>query len=269
MITSRASILLGAAVGLAALAGQPTSGNAADLGSIKDGYAPPPPGRVWYLKGTIGMHNHEVGDLDYAPFHTNDFTIYHEDMKSAPFFGLGIGVEHSRWLRFDVTGEYRGKFLFLAQDSYPGGSGFTAGTNEYTADIESWLGLVNAYIDIGTWRGITPYVGGGIGIDSLSVQGLKDVNVPQNGVAYGADNTETNFAWALYAGMSFDVTPQFVVDLGYRYVDLGDAKSGTVTTYNGSSSGPGLEINDVTSHDLMLNVRWRLEHPATSFEAVK
>jgi hypothetical protein len=32
------------------------------------------------------------------------------------------------------------------------------------------------------------------------VLGLKDVDVSSNSVFYGANNTETNFAWAVYGG---------------------------------------------------------------------
>ena len=38
---------------------------------------------------------------------------------------------------------------------YPGGGTFGPGTDEYKADIQSWLGLANAYIDLGCWRGFT------------------------------------------------------------------------------------------------------------------
>ena len=240
MATSRVSILVGAAIGFAALLGSVAPSVAADLG-LKDSYAPPPPQRTWYLKGTIGMHNHDVGEIWNEEYASGKFTVGHTDMKSAPFFGLGIGVDHGRWLRFDVTGEYRGKWLFIAQDI----NHVDGYTNEFTADMESWLGLFNAYIDIGTWCGVTPYVGGGIGMASVSVLGLKDVNVPNQGVAFGGDNTEYNFAWALYAGMSYDVTDRFTLDLGYRYLDLGDAKSGEVNAYNGDPDGhySGLEIS--------------------------
>jgi opacity protein-like surface antigen len=76
--------------------------------------------------------------------------------------------------------------------------------------------LFNTYIDLGTWHCVTPYVGGGIGFASISVLGLKDVNVPNLGVAYAKDNTETNFAWALYAGLAYKVTPGLTIDLFYR-----------------------------------------------------
>ena len=41
--------------------------------------------------------------------------------------------------------------------------------------------------------------------------------LPSNGVAFGKDNTETNFAWAVYAGLSYKVTPGVTIDLSYRY----------------------------------------------------
>lgn len=271
MTTSRVSILVGAAIGFAALLATSAPGVAADLG-LKDSYAPPPPQRTWYLKGTIGMHSQDVGDIWTEGYDTGNFTVHHKDMKSAPFYGFGIGVERGRWLRFDVTGEYRGKFVFLAQDSYNNGPacpGNDCGANEYTADIESWLGLVNAYVDLGQWCGITPYVGGGVGMASVSVLGLRDTNPAQDTTYYGADHTEYNFAWALYAGMSYDVTDRVTLDFGYRYLDLGDAKTGTATDYVGTSSYGGVEIRDITSHDLMLSARFALDCCTPTYRPIK
>ncbi len=272
------SIILGVT---ALVIGQTASAYAADLG-----LPPPPPleypapcvgctGPV-YLKGFVGSANPEVGDINTELFQFNDFEVNHKDIKSSPFVGVGIGYEFNSWLRFDVTGEYRGKSLFIAQDRYPGGNGtfsrasnstdgtFLPGTNEYTADIESWVGLANAYIDLGTYMCVTPYIGGGIGMASVSVQGLKDVNVPNLGVAYATDNTETNFAWAVYGGLAYDVNPSLTLDLSYRYTDLGSASSGRVTAYDGSSSYSGVDIEDIHSHDVMVGMRWKLGHqPAT------
>ena len=273
------SIILATALVMAPVA----AAQAADLG-----LPPPPPLEVpqpcvgctgpVYFKGFIGAANPEVDSISSELFQFNDFEVFHEDIKSSPFFGIGIGYEWNSWLRFDVTGEYRGKSLFIAQDRYPGGDGtfnfqanadaveagvpgaFTPGTNEYTADIESWVGLANMYIDLGTYMCITPYIGGGVGVASVSVLGLKDVNVPNLGVAYGVDHTETNFAWAVYGGFAYEVNQSVTLDLSYRYLDLGDARSGTVTSYDGTSSYASLDIDDITSHDVMLGVRWKLGH---------
>ncbi len=266
MKTSRVCALAGAAVSAAIFS---VGAQAADLGyggygSVKD--IPPPPApssRAWYLKGTIGMSNPEADAFFVNEPAFVNHTMHHEDIKSGPLYGIGIGVEHNRWLRFDLTGEYRGKQLVVGQDSYnygvcPG----SCGTNEYTADMESWLGLANAYVDLGTFRGITPYVGGGIGFASIDMQGFKDVNVPNNSVFYGdRDHQTTNFAWALYAGLSYDVTPQLTLDFAYRYTDLGTVKTGPATAFDGSSSYSGLEVQDITSHDLLFSARYRLDNP--------
>ena len=81
---------------------------------------------------------------------------------------------------------------------------------------------------------ITPYVGGGVGFASLSY-GYQDVNVPNLSVAYGQNNTETNFAWAVYGGLSYKVNPSLTIDLSYRYLDLGDTKTGRTFTYDNSN----------------------------------
>ena len=84
------------------------------------------------------------------------------------------------------------------------------------------------------------------------------MNVPTGGVAYARDNTETNFAWALYEGLAYKVTPGLTIDLAYRFTDLGDAKSGPRTSYDNQFQAGGVGIEDITSNDVMLSVRWAL-----------
>jgi opacity protein-like surface antigen len=267
--------LLGAVLGSAfllasgsfAIAGEDIYG-----GGLKGGYdvpPPPPSDRGLYFKAYVGQATPEVDEIWTSGYETNDFTVFHKDIKSSPLYGIGIGFKRNHWLRFDVTGEYRGDALFVGQDSYPGGVGFGPGTNEYNADISSWLGLVNAYWDICNWRGFTPYVGGGIGFATISVNGLKDVNAPEDSVFYAADKTTTNFAWAVHAGVSYDVSPDFAIDLAYRYAALGGAKSGVATAYDGSDSYSGVSIRDITSNDLLFGVRYKLHHEQPAMYAVK
>ncbi|KAB2940058.1 MAG: outer membrane beta-barrel protein [Hyphomicrobium sp.] len=278
MNTNRSSYSLGAALGSAIVLALCAPAMAADIydGGLKGGYdvpPPPPSDRGIYFKGYVGQANSEVGSMFNEGYAENStFQIYNHDMKTSVLYGLGIGWQARHWLRFDLTGEYRGDAAFFGADSYRdpfASSGTGAATNEYTADIKSWLGLVNAYIDMGNWCGFTPYIGAGIGFASLTVEGLKDINVPNHGVAFGANSTSTNFAWAIHAGVSYDVTPQMVVDLAYRYADLGTAESGPVTTYLGQYSYAGHQIKDITSNDLLLGVRYKLQREAVVYQPVK
>ncbi len=252
----RKAIIVAAALTL----GQTVTANAADL-------LPPPvvapvpipepisaPG-AFYLRSFIGMTNQEVDDITNEFIAQGNFTIIDLDFDSSPFIGLGFGYEYSDKFRFDVTGEYRGKSDFTGLDTYTDGVNFF--TNEYTARKSEWLFLANGYWDIGTWHGFTPYVGAGIGTAAISIDGFKDVNLVNNGLAFASDNTEWNFAWALHAGFSYDLTDDLKFDFGYRYTDLGDAKTGTVRTYDPSVGpfGP-TKFKDITSHDVHVGLRW-------------
>ena len=46
------------------------------------------------------------------------------------------------------------------------------------------------------------------------------------GLAFGDNASKWNFAWALHAGLAYKVTPNFTVELAYRYLDLGDGMTG-------------------------------------------
>ena len=84
-----------------------------------------------------------------------------------------------------------------------------------------------------------------------------------------SQGTSTNFAWAIHAGVSYDVTPQTVIDLAYRYSDLGSAQSGAVYTYDGAFAHSGVHIKDVTSNDLLFGVRYKLQREAVVYQPVK
>ncbi|MGD9866397.1 MAG: outer membrane protein [Hyphomicrobiales bacterium] len=215
-------------------------------------------GKEYYVKGYIGFSNQEVDKLDPTQFAITGatFNVLDASFDSGGIAGLGVGFRYNDKFRGDLTGEYRGGASFTGLDSYSGG-GFN-GTNEYTAIKKEWLFLANAYWDIGNWRGITPYVGAGIGYADIGITGFKDVNVPTGGVAFADDKWSGNFAWALHAGLAYDINEDVTVDLAYRYVNMGDAASGTIVAYDGSGTFAPVEFKDITSHDLMMGVRWKL-----------
>ncbi len=59
-------------------------------------------------------------------------------------------------------------------------------------------------------------------------------------------------------GLYLVLTPGLTIDLSYRFTDIGDAKSGIRTDYLGQQTAGPLEIEDITSNDVMLGVRWAL-----------
>lgn len=244
-----------------------------DAGAIASGrvppgavpcYVPPPPPVIeefggWYLRGDIGISNQDVKNLNNAQYSTaTSVTAVGMGFDSAGIFGLGVGYYFNDWLRFDVTGEYRSRANFHGLDIYRNGATF--GTDEYSGSKSEWLVLGNAYVDLGTWYSVTPFVGAGVGFSRNTIHSFLDVNTPTAGVAYGDTASKWNFAWALHAGLSYKVTKNFAVELSYRYVSLGDARSGDLVTYTGGNSlyNP-MEFNKLTSHDVRLGLRMNLD----------
>ncbi len=219
-------------------------------------------GKTWYLRGDIGMTNYSVDSLYNVLYDSEGTTIDNvsKNFESSPLFSLGVGFRHSDHLRFDVTGEFRGNGTFHGLDvyHYDGGSG----TDEYTAVLSSWAFMANAYWDIGTWHGVTPFVGGGVGTSLNTLKGFTDVNTTTNGVAYGADFSQWSLAWQLTAGMAFQVSPNVTFEAAYRYINLGNAQSGDLVAYDGTNSVDNpMEFHNLTSQDFKVGLRYAFGAP--------
>jgi opacity protein-like surface antigen len=128
--------------------------------------------------------------------------------------------------------------------------------------------MANAYVDLGTWWCITPFIGAGVGGARVAINGFTDQGIANNGggalpgLAYGDNFAKWNFAWAVHAGLAYKVTPNFTVELAYRYLDMGDGLTGDLRTFDGTNGiyNP-MTFKNITSHDLKLGVRWDLISP--------
>jgi opacity protein-like surface antigen len=220
-------------------------------------YAPVQEFSGWYLRGDIGMTNQQVKSADNALIATATNFTWLDTMSfdSGMLFGLGVGYNFNSWLRVDVTGEYRGKTSLHGLDQFLNGS--TINTNNYTGTKSEWLFLANAYVDLGTWWCITPFIGAGVGVANIKIDNFRDDNIIAGGGGYAPAGTKTNFAWALHAGLGYQVTKNFTVELAYRYVDLGDGVTGDVINYDGSNTiNNPWTLNHITSHDVKFGMRW-------------
>ncbi len=239
---------------------------------------PPPPYFVppivdfggWYLRGDIGFSNQRVRDIAMADGRNAQLLSQQQTtaFDTAGIYGVGVGYQFNNWFRGDITGQYRGNANFKGTDvlTYPAGGGVVGtGVNNYGATKSEWLVLANAYVDLGTWWGITPFIGAGVGAARVNIANYTDTGlVNHNGFGFGAFPSVAvapaastwNFAWAAHAGLAYQVTPGLALELGYSYVNLGRGTTGPVSTYTGFTRGVPMQFNDITSHDLRLGVRW-------------
>jgi opacity protein-like surface antigen len=254
------TMAVAAALGIGSLAGTAV---AADL----DAYVEPAPLAVggWYLRGAIGMSNQRLGSLEYEYFDVPGYAtewINKGDFSSAPTFTLGAGYKFNDWFRADVTGQYRGKADFYAAQRVidlrnPDEPVYYS--DDYTARKSEWLFLANGYVDLGTYKGVTPYVGAGIGTSRNTISNFRDINTEFGATGFAGTDSQWNFAWALHAGLGFRITENLIFDLGYSYVDLGNG-----TTAQAQNSDPrytrpnnGFKFKDITSHDVNFGIRYQ------------
>lgn len=260
-MSARAPLLL--ACGLLSAIGS-RAAHAADLPPA----APPPDLRGsltsevevsgFYLRGDIGFSNQSVERLSNSLDALGTIEKVNLGFAGAPLAGVGVGYRFNRWFRADVTGEYRSAATFTGLERYRDASlplGY--GTDEYSATKRDAVALVNGYVDLGRWYGLTPFLGAGVGAAQAKLENFKDTNVVTQGVAYAKSASKTSFAWALHAGVGYEVTPNFTVELAYRYLNLGDASTGTVYNYAGQcGSCEALTFKNTDSHDVKLGLRW-------------
>jgi opacity protein-like surface antigen len=244
-----------------------TAALAADMPSMMQApapyYAPPPPQDFggWYLRGDIGMtsssgklHNNLYDTLPA----TSQLQQLGQGFSGGTSYGLGVGYQFNNWFRADITGEYRSKVNFSGTDfiTYnPGGSQ----ADVYNGGYSSWVGLVNAYVDLGTWWCITPFIGAGVGAANIKTAGIQDFGLANGapGSYFAAGASTTNLAWAAHAGLAYKVTNNFTVELAYRYLDMGTAVHGYGQSYDGTNAGPSsFKYRDITSQDVRIGVRW-------------
>jgi opacity protein-like surface antigen len=249
---------------------------AADMPSIMPpppmNYAPPPVEDFggWYLRGDIGMTNQRVDSLALTTSPPAGFQSTGMGFDSSMLYDLGVGYRFNNWLRADVTGQYRGAANFHgSQFSTVGtlGPGISAVDN-YTASKSEWVAMVNGYVDLGTWWCITPFVGAGVGTSRNTISGFRDDGIFNNGgqgisSTFGATASKWNFAWALHAGVAYNITRNVALELAYSYMNLGDGVTGPTNSFDGVTvvNQSGFTFKNITSNDVKLGVRWQFDAP--------
>jgi opacity protein-like surface antigen len=232
----------------------------------------------WYLRGDIGVTNQRLGSL-----HSNLIDALNANFPgslqnhgfgfdSSTSFDIGVGYQFNSWFRADITGEWRGKANFHGSQNTPATSAFAqafgqSGVDNYTASKSEAVFLANAYVDLGTWWYVTPFVGAGIGTSYNRISSFRDDGFTftngllSNSTFYGDDAGKWNFAWAAYAGLSYRVTPNVSIELAYRYISLGNGTTGPTRSFDGFTVADPFVLKNITSNDVKLGVRWNLESP--------
>lgn len=173
----------------------------------------------WYVRGDVDRHWPALLDTHYItygpPPGTDDFDS--TSLDAAPSLGIGIGYRIDPHLRVDLTGDYWFKSHFRGTTS--GGCGGAPCVSTDRSAFSALLLLANAYVDLGTHAGVTPYAGAGLGGARVKWDELE--NAISGGSAVVHPGTRSwRFAYALMAGASYCLTRNLDLDLGYRFTHV-------------------------------------------------
>ena len=241
-------------------------------------------GSNWYIRGDVGVGFDDAPSISVARVSTppsgylgstyaGGSTGFSTDFAG----GVGFGYRFNDYLRLDATWEYRtgpsrdrSLAAICPYGLLPVNNASTGAPAGYLYDTtNTCLGsltlrqhnntvLANAYVDLGTYSGFTPYVGGGLGLNVNSIQASSSFTETANGLPYAADltpfapypplwvnaagqpiapqpaiafaaqnwnrtiqSTKYSFAFALAAGVGFQLNPSATLDIGYRYLNAG------------------------------------------------
>ncbi len=280
-ITSIAAALalFGHSAGLSTLSG---SAYAADMLADDDTYEYTNVefGTGWYLRGDIGAALTEVTV-------ETDFTYGESELGSPITIGLAAGYTFAEGLRAEIGLNHFNDLAFSTRASYP-----NCGTEDHDGDantppisvtgncfisvnaqVNASSIMANGYADLGTYWGIRPYVGAGVGVAYLSwndftfndyCEGTQNSDCGQSGGVglqsryQGNYTTQNAFTYAANAmlGVSYELTRNTTLDLGYRFTYIGEA--GVARAADNPGIYQDLTVGDIMLHEIRAGFRYEI-----------
>lgn len=212
-------------------------------------------GTGWYLRGDIGFVNERAIAL-------NADLSASSRRRSLYDLTFGFGYKFNNWLRADVTYDWRNASRVNTTGTAPcvDALGATVACSVMAnTSLKQHVVLANGYIDLGNWSGIAPYVGAGVGVSTLRLGGVNAYTLPGGGAppaifdyAHVLTKRYYNVAYALMAGVAYDISPNAKVDLGYRYLNVGSYGALSPTTGK-------VTKKELDSHEVRLGVRYMID----------
>ncbi|MGQ3674405.1 outer membrane protein [Xanthobacter sp. TB0139] len=200
--------------------------------------SPATPGK-WYLRASAGFVAPQADSLK-----VNGADVARGASASGWSVGGAIGYRLTDWLRAEASVDY----LDLGNSGAP-----WAPAGRHHTDATVFLG--NIYWDIITIANFTPYVGGGIGVATTTLE-----SPPWQAMG----GQKTHFAWSLAGGVSYAVNSQWAVDFGYRYISLGSPSFGDPaftamrhSLWPATNIGRPASIDTLGAHEVRIALRYQ------------
>ncbi len=266
---------------------------------IEDNYVPVEIGTGWYIRGDVGYNiggrqNNRLYDL--AP------VTFNESYADGLNVGVGFGYKFNDIFRMDTTLDrvFGGKF---SNTQLVAPTGPCNGTGEYIdlptgtvymgpyditnclrkdeASYNAWYMMGNAYADLGTFNGFTPFLGAGLGVAKINwkeetnsitcvpvagdvhreaCSALGSLAQPQMNAIYTEPGVLQNgsswkLAMALTAGVSYELSKGLHLDTSYKFTSIG---GGFGKIPYGSTPGSSIAKDGFGLHQVKMGLRYEI-----------
>lgn len=240
-------------------------------------YKPVEIGSGWYLRGDLGysLSTKARDAFTYRTFDAGPPASYSSDtfdsvdLSQDLNFGLGFGYHFNDWLRSDVTLERVAlDFNGTRTSTTPCGAGGTGCRTEDESSLYGYSAMLNGYVDLGTFVGVTPYVGAGAGYTYVKWDAMRSdayctgagcVTSFQETTEHSGE-TSWRFTYALMAGFAYDVTRNLKVDIGYKYRRISSGDMFGWSSADSMNGATGVQGHDggFSQHEVHVGLRYEL-----------
>lgn len=205
-------------------------------------YRPESVGPSWYVSIFGGWSLPDDLDVDLVGLSSTELSGS-IDLDSGFMAGIAAGGRFTPWLRADaeISGHWHD---FSGEVEFERSSGSPL-SYDLDGDVNAIFVLANLWIDVPLGEVIRPYIGGGVGMGRL------DADFSTTAGDSVVDDSDWGFAYQLGAGIAFDLTPNMVVDVGYRFKAI-NAELGVDEAAFAASETDA----DYRSHNLLLGLRF-------------
>ncbi|MFK5977713.1 MAG: porin family protein [Rhizobiaceae bacterium] len=220
----------------------------------------------WYLRGDIG----------YASL-KSDGVLYHQgsasltgsfeqhDLDDTWMLGGGVGYQVTDYFRVDATIDHYFKTDFTGVSATGATTctltGATLCNFTDNSELSVTTYMLNAYMDLGTYSKITPYVGFGLGAAQLHWTDLINSEVCVTGCTGSVSTShfgeaDLRFAYSLHAGASYDINANWKWDAGYSYTHI---EGGPMFHFEAGNANTGRQGYDegLDVHAFKLGLRYQ------------
>jgi opacity protein-like surface antigen len=240
----------------------------------------------WYLRGDIGAGLAATPGLEIEPSPVAAGvsrgllssaavqSFANTTLSATAVLDAGLGYAFNPWLRVDGTLEYRTganlrSIYSISDPAAPAFGGPFHETDVVRAGLSSLVALANAYVDLGEYWGVTPFIGAGIGVADNALSSVSDQrfgSAPGLSAASLSNGEKASFAWALMAGLDYNLSANLKLELSYRYLNLGSVATGgsncpagaslTAAACFGGAASTIASRRSLASNDIRIGLIW-------------